>query len=189
MEALNQAIFNGIYGLAHKSFLLDGFMALLAHYFPYLLGAAMVVILFLAPDSRRRMLQICEGALAVILGRGIVTTVIRHFYDHLRPMDFYHFVSLIPESGNSFPSGHMTFLFALATTVYFLNKRWGWYAYGLSFLVGVARIFVGVHWPWDILGGAAIGILSGVIVHILVLPYYRRLSEPKTLAVPPPVQI
>lgn len=186
---MNQTIFNAIYGLAHKSFLLDGFMVLLAHYFPYLLGAAMIGFLFMAKDSRRRLLQICEGALSIILARGIVTTVIRRFYPHLRPMDFYHFTSLIPESGNSFPSGHMAFLFALAATVFFINKRWGWYFMGASFIVGIARIFVGVHWPWDILGGAVVGILSGVIIHLLVLPYYRKLSEPAPAAPIPPIQI
>lgn len=189
MQALNQSIFNAIYGVAHKSFLLDGFMVLLAHYFPYLLGAAMIGFLFLAKDSRERMLQICEGGLSVILSRGLVTTIIRYFYPHPRPFDFYHFSSLIPESGNSFPSGHMAFLFALSMTVYFINKRWGMYFGGASFFVGVARIFVGVHWPLDILGGILVGVISASIIHILVLPYYRKLKEPRAPLVPPPVQI
>jgi membrane-associated phospholipid phosphatase len=46
-----------------------------------------------------------------------------------------------------------------------------------------------VHWPWDILGGAVVGILSGVIIHLLVLPYYRKLSEPAPAAPIPPIQI
>lgn len=183
---MNQVIFNAIYGLAHKSFLLDGFGVLLARYFPYAVGAGMIGFLFLATDARKRMLQLCEGALSVILSRGIITIIIRAVYNHPRPFDFYGFKSLIPESGNSFPSGHMTFLFALAASVYFINKRWGWYFGAASFAIGIARIFAGVHWPLDILGGAIIGILSGVLIHLLVLPYYRKLSEPDLVA---PLQI
>jgi len=177
MQSLNEIIFNAIYGLSHRSFLLDGFGALLARYFPYLIGAAGIAFLFLAKDSRVRLLQIFEGALSVILSRGIITTVFRAFYHHPRPFDFYNFKSLIPESGYSFPSGHMTFLFALVTTVFFINRRWGVYLGTASFVVGIARIFAGVHWPWDILGGAVVGILSGVVIHLLVAPYYRKLSE------------
>jgi undecaprenyl-diphosphatase len=49
--------------------------------------------------------------------------------------------------------------------VWYANRKWGIVYLILVALMGVARIYVGVHWPLDILGGAAIGILSAMIIH------------------------
>jgi len=45
---------------------------------------------------------------------------------------------------------------------------------GFSLLNGVARVFAGVHWPFDILGGMALGILSAAAVIGLLMPYMPR---------------
>lgn len=62
----------------------------------------------------------------------------------------------------------MSFIFALAAIIFFYNKRWGsWYMF-LGLVMGVARIYTGVHWPLDIVGGIGLGLACGVIVHLLV---------------------
>jgi undecaprenyl-diphosphatase len=71
-------------------------------------------------------------------------------------------------ASGSFPSGHIAFLFALAIAVYFFNKKWGLVFFILSLLVGLARIFVGIHYPLDILGGIVIGIVSAIVVRALI---------------------
>jgi undecaprenyl-diphosphatase len=73
---------------------------------------------------------------------------------------------LIAENADfkSFPSGHAAIFFAIATAVYLYNKKLGIWFFVVAILMGMARIFVGVHWPSDILGGAVIGIISGIIV-------------------------
>jgi len=72
-------------------------------------------------------------------------------------------MQLIPEDLHmSFPSGHMTFLFALGMAIYFHNKKAGYLLFAGGFLIGLARIFVGVHYPLDIFGGIILGILVGL---------------------------
>jgi undecaprenyl-diphosphatase len=72
-------------------------------------------------------------------------------------------------SGFGFPSGHTTLAFALAavlTTV--LPRRLRWLPWVLAAAVGVARMYVGVHWPMDVVGGAALGIAIGSAALVLV---------------------
>lgn len=126
------------------------------------------MLVFLQRGSRRKVYLFCEGALAVILARGIITSAIHFFYEHPRPFAVLGFTPLIPESGSSFPSGHMAFFFALALVVWYANKKWGAWFLILSFLMGIARIYAGVHWPLDILGGIAVGVASAVFIHWLL---------------------
>lgn len=59
--------------------------------------------------------------------------------------------------GNSFPSGHAANNFSLATTVFLFYRRWGWLCFFPAALVAWSRIYVGSHWPLDVLGAAILG--------------------------------
>lgn len=59
----------------------------------------------------------------------------------------------------SFPSGHATVFFALATIIYLCDKTIGACFYVLAFVIAIARVLVGVHYPADILVGAIIGVV------------------------------
>ena len=165
---MNQSIFLWIHHFAGHNGFLDGLGIFFAEWLPYILVVAFLVLVFMQTGLRHRLYLFAEGALAVILARGIVTTAIRFFYIHPRPFEALGFTPLIPESGSSFPSGHATWFFALALVVWFANRKWGWWFFALATINGIARIYVGVHWPFDILGGAAIGGASGIFVHWLL---------------------
>ena len=64
----------------------------------------------------------------------------------------------------SFPSGHAAIFFAIAMAIYFFNKKLGIVFFIGAVLIGFARIFTGIHWPSDVLAGAIIGIISGIII-------------------------
>ena len=178
LARFNQSVFLFIYHAAGRWPLLDDIGIFFAEWLPYLLVIGFLVLVFGQPGARRKFYLFAEGALAVILARGILTEIIRFFYYHPRPFEIYGFVPLIPESGASFPSGHMTFFFALAMAVWYADRKWGVWYFVLAALMGIARIYVGVHWPLDILGGVVIGIASGAFIHWL-LKEYRNISERK----------
>jgi undecaprenyl-diphosphatase len=60
-------------------------------------------------------------------------------------------------SGYSFPSGHAAVTMALATAVYFNHRRLGEILFAFAFVVGLSRIYVGVHYPLDVGVGFLIG--------------------------------
>jgi undecaprenyl-diphosphatase len=62
----------------------------------------------------------------------------------------------------SFPSGHATYAFMVATILFLYSKRFFW-LYILAFLFAFSRIYVGLHYPSDVLVGMFLGIAIGVI--------------------------
>lgn len=71
---------------------------------------------------------------------------------------------LIPnETDFSFPSGHTLASFAAATVLLKWDRRYGICAFVLAFLIAFSRLYLYVHFPSDILGGMAIGVLIGLL--------------------------
>jgi undecaprenyl-diphosphatase len=67
----------------------------------------------------------------------------------------------LPHSG-AFPSGHAASAFAAATVIAWASRRLAVPAYVLAALVAWSRVYVGVHWPLDVIGGAALGTLVAI---------------------------
>lgn len=163
---MDLTLFNWIHSLAGKSRLLDFLGIFLADYLGYLI-ALVAIILFLAEsDLRKKFSYYTVLALSLIFSRGIVTEFFRFVYTSPRPFAALNFSPLVNgQNGNSFPSGHAAFFFAVAGAVWLFNKKWGWRLLVATALMGLARIFAGAHWPSDILGGAIVGLSSAWIAY------------------------
>ncbi len=180
MEAVNQYLFKLIFKFNHQNFLLDDFAVLLAKYLPYFFVFGFLVFAFSNKDWRLRVLIFADAAIAIILSRGIITEFIRFFYHHLRPFEVLNFTPLVAESGYSFPSGHAAWFFALAMIIFYFSRKLGWWYLAFAACNSLARIFVGVHWPLDVLGGAIVGIVSAVLVHGILEPHLQKIWQPAT---------
>jgi len=167
---IDQIIFQVINGLAHKWWLLDWLGIFLASYLNYFLILIAIFLLIKERNWRWRIYFFCLSGLSVILARGIITEIIRFFYYRPRPFLVLQIQSLLGNSdvAGSFPSGHATAYFALALAIFYINRKWGWWFLGAALLMGLARIFVGVHWPLDILAGALIGLGSAFLIRKLL---------------------
>jgi undecaprenyl-diphosphatase len=77
----------------------------------------------------------------------------------------------IPHS-DSFPSGHTATSFACATVLTALVPRAAPAFYVLALAIGYSRVYVGVHWPLDVVGGAVLGVATA----LLLLAVTRRRS-------------
>ena len=164
-------IFEKINSLAGKYSWLDSIAIFFAKYFDYFL--IFLIFIFLIKNFKRYWRPIVKTVSAGILARLGFTEIIRFFYKRPRPF-VENKVNLLlnHSSSSSFPSGHAAFYFAISTVIYSYNKKAGLLFFLASFLISFSRVFVGIHWPSDILGGVLIGIFSG----LLILKFIKKSS-------------
>lgn len=144
--------------------ILDFFAVFLAQYSGYVL---LVFLVALALWKHTYRIVVLQALIAAFISRGIITEVIRFFVHRTRPFEalaFSPLVQKLTEVNSSFPSGHAAFYFAIATIVFLRSKKIGSIFFAISFLMGISRVYGGVHWPSDILAGAIIGIVSALFV-------------------------
>jgi undecaprenyl-diphosphatase len=135
---------------------------------------AAVFVLARGPARRgaRRLAAAAGGSAAVAL---LVAQVVSHLADRPRPFvahpgALHIFAAHAADSG--FPSDHATAAFAIATAVLLRNRRWGMGVMVLAVVLAAGRVAMGVHYPTDVLGGAALGSACALV---LWLPAVRRL--------------
>lgn len=125
-----------------------------------------------------------EKELALLTGAGILagamfTYPLKFIIDRARPYDQIESARLLTpsESDPSFPSGHTELSFLAATIVSRYHPGYSKYLYSFSFIVGLSRIYVGVHFPMDVVGGVLVGVIIGKLV--LVVREKRNISGEK----------
>lgn len=143
---------------------LDGLILFFAKYLIYVMVAgALGIGLFRSAFSGTRNDGLAAMRLAVVsalTARFGVTELIQFFYSRPRPFEIVEGARKLLEhaGGGSFPSGHAAFAFALAAAISAYYPRLGIIFWLSATLIALGRVSAGVHWPGDILGGAAVGI-------------------------------
>ena len=127
------------------------------------IGWILLTLAFLLPSRTRRLgatllLSICiEVLLCNILLKPLVARQ-RPFI--LNPA--FQLLIAAPQD-YSFPSGHAAVSFACASVLWIYRSRWRFPAAVLAFIIAFSRLYLYVHFPTDVLAGAMIGVMAGVI--------------------------
>lgn len=154
-------LFYAVNNLTHHSAFLDRLAAAANKYSLVLFGLILVWYFF---KNRRAFWTAFWSA---FLARGVFTILIRYFFPRTRPFVLLENVNrLVPQDPKeaSLPSGHTATFFAIALAVYLYDKRAGSVLFILALLLSVNRIFVGVHYPLDIVAGIIVAAVSVWIV-------------------------
>ena len=113
---------------------------------------------------------------SALFARVIIAEPLRILIGRMRPFEVLAGINqlLNHSAGKSFPSGHATLAFAVATTVAFYYPRTSIVFFLAGLAVGIGRIAAGVHWPLDIIGGVAVGILSSWLLQFLKKKFWKK---------------
>lgn len=162
---LDEKILFFLNNLSGQSGLFDAVIVFLADYLQYFLGIVFLWLLFCSRyPQKKKYVFLFTVLLSILVACFGIAAIIHYFYHHPRPFLVYPVNQIISASGSSFPSGHATFFFALAVVVFLYNKKIGGWFLAAALLISLARVYVGVHYPADILAGALIGIFTGWVV-------------------------
>ncbi len=178
---------------------LDLFMAALSNFDiwkPFAVALGILALVF--GGFRVRAFVICT-IIAVLLANQLLVTPIKAFVDRRRPkqvetvrmVQLAHthpaFMTLFKtpkirlsgrrdrrRSGPSFPSGHMTNNTVIAVMCTLFFRRWGWLYFFVAGAVGYSRIYLGAHWPSDIVASAFMAIGAALLMMALFELIWKR---------------
>jgi undecaprenyl-diphosphatase len=133
----------------------------LQNLWPFLVVLAALLATKGGPRGRRCLLLI---AVAVAISDPLAVRVVKPLVERERPCVELSDVRLLAsrKSSLSFPSAHAVNLFAAATVIAHHFRRIGILALGIAAFVSFSRVYIGVHYPGDILGGALLGVAVGL---------------------------
>ena len=123
---------------------------------------ALAAALLIAPGLKRSGLAVSA---ALLIDFVIVNLILKPWVGRERPCDL-----TVPEdmllaclTDHSFPSGHTAAAFAASVALFACHRKAGTIALFLAFLMGFSRLYLFVHYPTDVLAGALLGVLFGLI--------------------------
>lgn len=137
--------------------------------------------------AKQAMMCIVAIALVIVVTDQMSSSLIRHAVGRLRPANLenpissmVHIVDGYRGGRYGFPSSHAANSFGLVFFLYFLMRRSPLPAFMMVWAIVncYSRIYLGVHYPGDILCGALVGLLGATIVWLI----YRRLTKQEALS-------
>ena len=148
----------------------------------FLVFSGLILIGYLAYYGEKRgRITIVVLLIAASFSDAICFQVIKPWVGRIRPShEFYDYINLLVSKGGkySFPSNHAANSFVFATVLSYFYEKNKTFLYILASAIAFSRVYVGVHYPLDIVSGAIIGyIISWIILSMWVIIKMRELKR------------
>lgn len=159
---IDHSIFEAVHQLSESLSALNPVMRFLSQKAEYVFYLGIIIYWFIRGRENKKMVVVALSSACVALGLG---TILSHFFYRDRPFVQYAIQPLIEHAANaSFPSDHSIGSFVIATAIFLYRKKEGSVWLLLAGLISFSRIWNGVHFPFDVITGALLGIISAILV-------------------------
>lgn len=122
----------------------------------------------------KRKYYVSKLLLAATLGSWVFNYILKMLFQRTRPLDFF----LVEQGGLSYPSGHSMVTMSMLLTIAYLltrneklfTKKKLIYTLSIAFIIsmGFSRMYLGVHWPTDIIGGFIMGYIYFQVIVVAI---------------------
>ncbi|MER2256382.1 MAG: undecaprenyl-diphosphatase [Priestia megaterium] len=166
INSVDYTIFHAVNQYASHVKPLDSLMVFFADYAQYVLIVLLGLFLLINKNGSRVVAfqALCACATGVIINK-----VISLFAYRDRPFISHHVNQLIDHAANSsFPSDHATSALVITFTIWLHFKRSGRMWVFMGALIAFSRVWVGVHYPFDVLTGAILGCVLALFIHYVI---------------------
>ena len=133
---------------------------------PILILVGLVLVWMLVKGGKNVRFAAIMLILTVLVSDQLSSSVVKFILERPRPCHVLSGIHLLVDcgSGYAFPSSHAVNNFAAAVVLsYFIPRGW-WAFFSFAALIAFSRVYVGVHYPSDVMGGAVIGAFLGVLM-------------------------
>ncbi len=136
----------------------------------WIFPAIVASILFIRKEHNKALIVLLLAGITIAISDPVSSQIFKPLLHRPRPCHPDYFINGAHllfgfKSSLSFPSSHSTNIFALAFILtMFYPSRWIWF-FSFAILIGFSRIYVGVHYPGDVLGGALLGVIIALLVY------------------------
>lgn len=156
---MNLDIFYLFYKLSENPFMAKASMFLS---YPFTYGILILLFIWAIFISYRKMFNF-----SILFLSGFISWLVAGFIKNTlrikRPFLTENISPLFKESGFSFPSEHTAVFMGITIAMFLINKWVGFLFLIITFLIGISRMIIGVHYPSDIIGGMFVGMVIGLI--------------------------
>jgi len=182
VELLDTTLFHLINQAGQNSFL-DWFMPFMTDLknFTYILAVLAGYILW--RERKGGLVFLVFVGLTLAITDPFASRLLKEWVGRIRPCQVLEEVRLLTDCNTSysFPSSHAVNIFAAAYFLSLMFRRLSPLIFGIAVIVGYSRVYMGIHYPLDVVGGAAIGLLIAWPMGLLKERVMARLnlSPPK----------
>ncbi|MBI5183568.1 MAG: phosphatase PAP2 family protein [Nitrospinae bacterium] len=137
---------------------------------PMVRGASFVeAIRYALPIYKKGVIVLILTIIGVTFSDFLNENILKPLFKRMRPCNVLQDIHMLASCTNSFslPSAHAVNIFTTATMISYEYRRIAPYLFFFAFAISYSRVYVGVHYPFDVILGAVVGIICGAIILLL----------------------